>query len=133
MLAVTEEQKRAMAARLAQRMVDLGFTDERLAFKAGVSSKTVARVRRGEGTAHANTVVKLADALGVTEHELRGAPPPQLTPASEDQLDRIEEKLDVIVDALHELRVAVNLSRAVQRERSPAPRSDTSERRPGAS
>lgn len=78
-LLVTAEQRQAMAARLAQRMEALGgWTNEKLAYEAGVSVKTVSRILNARHEPRGQTLERIAKAVGVDELELRGAAPAPL-------------------------------------------------------
>lgn len=101
------DQREAMAQRVAALMDARGLTNEALAFKAGVATKTVSRILNARHESRAGTVTKIATALGVDEWELRGSPvyaqqpstgtTPDLSGAV-SQLDRIEQKLDALLN-----------------------------------
>jgi transcriptional regulator with XRE-family HTH domain len=58
---------RIMTSQLDRRRKDLGMTCSTLAKRAGLGLRTVQRVLSDEeGAAHFSTVVRIADALGVT-------------------------------------------------------------------
>lgn len=60
--------------RLAQCRTDAFLTQEALAARSGVSRDTISRLESGERVnAHAKTVAKLAEALGVRPIEITGA------------------------------------------------------------
>lgn len=71
-LQVTEEQKRELASRLAARMDECGLTNEGLAYKSGVSVKTVSRILNSRHDPRIQTIEKLAKAVDWTEQDLRG-------------------------------------------------------------
>jgi transcriptional regulator with XRE-family HTH domain len=62
-------------ARLAQVRQEKGMTQEQLAAATGVHRVTIARIETGEVSPKAETLMKLADALGVLMDDLmdRGA------------------------------------------------------------
>jgi transcriptional regulator with XRE-family HTH domain len=96
-LLVTEEQKRAMAARLAARMEEHRLTNEQLAAKAGVSVRTVSRLLNSRHDPRDATVDRVARALGMTPTDFRGPPPKPLGLGEPTQLDRLEAKVDQLL------------------------------------
>jgi transcriptional regulator with XRE-family HTH domain len=114
-LLVTAEQKRAIAERVARRMEAQGLTNEQLAYKAGVSVKTVSRILNARHEPRGATIEKVAGAIGYTESELRGAPPPPLGLGAPDpdevpaQLAAIEKRLAAIEDQLGQLLGAASI------------------------
>jgi transcriptional regulator with XRE-family HTH domain len=71
---MSADQRQAMAERVAELMDAQGLTNEALAFRAGVATKTISRVLNARHESRAGTIEKLAKALGVDESELRGSP-----------------------------------------------------------
>jgi transcriptional regulator with XRE-family HTH domain len=74
-LAAMDAQRKQMAARVRALRDQRGWTNETLAYKAGVSVKTVSRLVNGRHDPRDNTLRKVAKALRTTPAELRGAPP----------------------------------------------------------
>lgn len=101
-LLVTEEQKRAIAVRLAQRMDERGLTNEKVAALAGVSVKTVSRLLNARHEPRGGTLEKVAVAVGYTPDEFRGPTPAPLGLGAETQLDRIERGLGELVKRVAE-------------------------------
>lgn len=99
------DQREAMAQRVAALMDAQGLTNEALAFKAGVATKTISRILNARHESRAGTVTKIAAALEVDEWELRGSPVYAQRPLNgttpdlsfDAQLDRIEAKLDELL------------------------------------
>lgn len=91
-----EAGKRLMRLREARRL-----SQEDLAHLAKLSVKTISRFENGRHDGRRSTVERLATALNVTADELMGMPPVPLALGDEEtQLDRIEAKLDKILDRL---------------------------------
>lgn len=96
-LLVTEEQRRGMAARLAQRMDERNLTNALVAQQAGVAEKTVSRILNARHEPRGTTIEKVAVAVGYTPDEFRGPTPPPLGLGAETQLDRIERMLEELL------------------------------------
>jgi transcriptional regulator with XRE-family HTH domain len=60
----------ALALVIRRMRTDLGITQEGLAFRAEVTVATLSRIERGVTNPAWTTVVKIAQALGVTPQEL---------------------------------------------------------------
>jgi transcriptional regulator with XRE-family HTH domain len=93
-----EEQRKDLARRVAELQSQKGWTNEQLAYRSGLSVKTISRVLNGHRDSRGATVRALADAFDVPEGELRGVT--TIAPATNrdpDQLDRIEAKLDRVL------------------------------------
>jgi transcriptional regulator with XRE-family HTH domain len=62
-----------LASVIKRMRIEHGMTQEALAFKAGVKIATLSRVERGATNPVWPTLVKIADALGITPVELVAA------------------------------------------------------------
>lgn len=63
----------ALAAVVRHLRLDLGLTQEELAFEADLTISAMARIERGKSTPAWTTVKRIAVALGVTVHDLARA------------------------------------------------------------
>ena len=74
-LPIRDRQGVSNIARLAQVRHEKGMTQEQLAAATGVNRVTIARIETGEVSPKAETLMRLADALGVLIDDLidRGA------------------------------------------------------------
>lgn len=122
-LFVTEEQQREIARRVAALMEAQSLTNEKLAFKAGVSTKTVSRVLNARNESRGGTLEKIAAALGVSEWDLRPVPPDPLgldaavpEPDVVSQLARIDQRLSAIEDAVDALTKQAGRLTATERD-----------------
>lgn len=89
----------AIGERIAAARRDRGWTQEDLAYHAGLTVRTISRAENGEREARGLTLRKIASALTVPVGELIGIMAAQpLGP--DDRLDRIEEKLDAVLALL---------------------------------
>jgi transcriptional regulator with XRE-family HTH domain len=121
-LLVTQEQRDQIAMRVRTLMAEQGHTNAALAYKAGVSEKTISRLINGKLDSRYDTIEKVAVALGLEEQELRGsAPTPLGLDAGLSQLDRIEATLEKILDRLAALEVLQGVARDEQQEQQRAP------------
>jgi transcriptional regulator with XRE-family HTH domain len=77
-LLAMEEHRRQAGARVLQLREARNWTHEDLAHAAGLSVKTVSRYERGRVEGRRTTTRKLAEALGVDEHDIIGQPPAPL-------------------------------------------------------
>jgi len=68
---VTEEAK-AIGSRIKEAMLQQGLSQRELAKRAGATEGSVSRYISGDRTPDARTIVKLADALGVTTDYILG-------------------------------------------------------------
>lgn len=102
-LQVTERQRRDMARRMSARMEERGLTNETLAYKAGVSVKTVSRMLHAHHVPRVETLRKIAKALGWTEQQLRGQHAPLGLDVEIDDFDETLEHLDGEVRYLRKL------------------------------
>jgi transcriptional regulator with XRE-family HTH domain len=99
LLHVTELQQREMGERVARLRDAAGMTNESLARKAGLSTKTVSRFVNGKHEARVATIEALAKALRVPEREIRGAPPSpfaegkRASDTAEDRLAQLEQRV----------------------------------------
>lgn len=89
LLAMDEHRKQA-GQRLAQLRDARGWSQEDLARRADVSTKTISRFENGRHDGRRGTVRQIVEALGVEESDLLGPPPDPLGLAGPSQLDRIE-------------------------------------------
>lgn len=93
--------------RLAERIIEAreaqGWDQRELAYRAGVADRTVARLEQAKvDRPRPSTLRKIADATGRKVEELR----PDMDTEEKNlraQLDRIEEKLDEILERLRRL------------------------------
>lgn len=94
-LQAMEAQQKAIAERVRVLRDARGWTNEKLAREADLSTKTVSRLVNGQRDARGGTLRAVAKALGVEESELRGPPVPPLGLGQDGagQLDRIEALL----------------------------------------
>lgn len=104
LLAMEEHRKRA-GLRLVQLREAKGWNQEDLAHESGLSVKTISRFENGRHDGRRSTLRSLASALDVDEAVIVGDPPDPLGLAGPnggdgDQLDRIEAKLDELLDLL---------------------------------
>lgn len=116
LLQVTEEQRREMAARLAQRMDERSLTNDLLAHEAGVSSKTISRILNAHHDPRIATIEKVASAVGFTREEFRGlTETPDLlgtfdgTEKVSQRLARIEKALSDALDEVREIRLVAEV------------------------
>jgi transcriptional regulator with XRE-family HTH domain len=84
------------AARVALLRRERQLTQPQLAELAGVSLRQIQRWEAGEDVPHPRNLRGLAAALGVEPHELAE----QGLATRQDQLDRIEAKLDRLIESL---------------------------------
>lgn len=91
---------RQMAARASKLQKQRGWTNAKLAQEAGLAEKTVSRFINAKHDARADTIRRIAKALGISEGELRGAMPAPIVnsegPSIETLLRDILERLDRI-------------------------------------
>lgn len=99
-LSAMDEYRREIGHRVAAYRDSANLTQEELAHAAGTSVKTVSRLENGRHEPELSTLRKFADALGVEVQDLQGKPPAPLGLGQPTQLDRIEQKLDQVLDAL---------------------------------
>lgn len=103
-LLAMEDQRKQAGLRLVRLREQRGWNQEELAHEAKLSVKTVSRFENGRHDGRRNTIKRLAEALGVNEQDITGPPPAPLgldaEAPSDDQLDRIEAKLDALLAAL---------------------------------
>lgn len=97
LLAMDEHRKQA-GSRAAQLRDAKGWTQDDLARETGLTAKTISRFENGRNEGRRDTVRRIADALGVDEHELIGTPPDPLGLGGPSQLDRIEAMLAELLD-----------------------------------
>lgn len=76
------------------------LSQEAAAHEVGVSVKQYGRWERGESSPRHDKWERLADVLGVPVNDIRGEPPAVAEHELRIQLNRIEEKLDLILAAL---------------------------------
>lgn len=112
--------------RLGTRLEDLrrsqGLTQEQAAQKVGVTVRQWQRLETGDSDPRAGTLAKIAGAFGISINELIGLR------GSESQMDRIEGKLDDLVDRL----VLAGVLQAVDQDENQAQRPPDEERPPEA-
>jgi transcriptional regulator with XRE-family HTH domain len=91
------DYRERMATRILEERKSQSLSREALAHKSGVSYKTIKRIeeRKNDGEPRAVTIRRLAEGLGIDPTELR--PPVE---QEEDQLNRIEQKLDRVLELL---------------------------------
>lgn len=90
------DYRQRLAERLEHERTRKSLSQDSLALMAGVSPKTIKRIEEGKvDNPRPVTIRRLAEALGVGPAELR--PPDEL---EQDQLNRIEAKLDQIRESL---------------------------------
>lgn len=94
-----EEHRKEVALRLTALREARGLTQEELAYAAGVSNKTISRLENGRNEPELDTLRKLAKALDAEVREIQGDPPAPLG-LGVTQLDRVEAKLDAILELL---------------------------------
>lgn len=106
MLQQMSDYRRAQGRRVAELRDAKNWTQEDLARFADISVKTVSRVENGTNELRATTLREFAQALDVSEADLRipapaplglGAPP---EPDLESRLEAIEAKLDLVLALL---------------------------------
>lgn len=71
--------KEAVAQNLLSQRQHRGFTQEQLAERAGVTTRTIQRIEAGSGAPHLSTLSLLAAALSISVQELTQAPEPTAT------------------------------------------------------
>ncbi len=140
-----DEERRRIGARAAQLREGRNLTQEDLAHKAGLSTKTISRFENGRHEGRADTTRRIAEALGVDQTELVQTAPAPLALGEPSQLDRIEDRLDTIAAQVAQLteligapadgndlaahmqrmtdRVAEELRPLIAGSKTPAPRS----------
>lgn len=97
-LLAMEEHRKAAGRRVALLRDARGWSQEDLAHEAGISSRTVSRFETGRHDGRRGTVRAIAKALAVAESDILGPPPEPLGLGRDNgQLDRIEAKLDVLL------------------------------------
>lgn len=93
-----EDYRRQVGARIRQLREAKGLTQDQLGDIVGVREKTVSRWENGRHTGYISNVRALAEALDVDVQAITGTPPPPLGLGDpDDQLERIEAKLDAII------------------------------------
>ena len=92
---MVDERHRATGRNLAQYRKVAGLSQEALAHRAGLSSRTISRAENGEVELRGRTLRAVSEALGVTISDIAGEPV-----SVETQLDRIEERLGAIYEML---------------------------------
>jgi transcriptional regulator with XRE-family HTH domain len=131
-----EAQLRDLSARIKRLRKARGWSAERLAHEANMSSKTVSRLEKGQtAEPHDDTFQKLAIALGVTIEEVAGPrDEPEVGNGPIERLERIERKLDALVSALLSPDAAAELERelddALRQAETPSASTAASERKP---
>jgi transcriptional regulator with XRE-family HTH domain len=107
-----EAQRRDAGARLKRLRKRKGLSAERLAHEAGVSSKTVSRLEKGETEdPHDETLQKLAQALNVTREEVWPRDEPERSNGPIERLERIERMVGALVNELLSPDAAADLER----------------------
>lgn len=100
-LLVMEEHRRSVGQRAVQLRESKGLTQEDLAHKAGLTTKTISRFENGRHEGRSGTITAIARALDVDYSDLVGTPPAPFALGDDvTQMDRIEAKLDALLDAL---------------------------------
>jgi len=95
-----EEHQKRIGQRIAKRRVELGLTQEQAQRLVGVKSiRTYQKWEHGESNPYPRNWAKIAEAFGTTREELEGRPPADVEEL-EDQLDRIEAKIDALTAGL---------------------------------
>ncbi len=118
-LLAMEAQQLEVAERVSELQRAKGWTNEKLAYESGLSVKTISRVLNAKHEARGDTIRALAEALEVSEAEIRGATDPSLVNGDggmtlveiSDLLtqlaarqDAVEAALAVLVEVVGELR-----------------------------
>lgn len=89
--------KRLVGQRVSRRMKEMGYeTDEALAHDAGVTVKTIWRLRHGMSYPRDETARKVAAALNLPVTELRPPQSPEDDPELRDQLQEVLSRLQRI-------------------------------------
>lgn len=96
-----EERHQEMGRTITRLRKAQGWTQPELAHEAHVSVGTISRLENGKHEGRMQTVRAVAQALGVETQDLLPASEPD--EAELDQLDRIERKLDRIMEYLDSL------------------------------
>jgi transcriptional regulator with XRE-family HTH domain len=117
-LLAMDEHRREAGRRLAQLRDSRGWSQEELAYKAGVSTKTVSRFENGRHDGRRSTIKKFADALEVSEAQLVGPPP---NPLGLGQRTPEDQELATLVTALRREveRLSAQVDRLMQRDEEP--------------
>ncbi len=100
--AMEEQQRQGLAKKVKDLRIYKGWTEAILARESGVSIETISRLENAKTeNPRDHTISSLAAAFAMTSDELAG---PRLSPEDMDrvtqtQLDRIEAKLNTLLDA----------------------------------
>lgn len=115
LLLAMEEHRKEAGRRLAALRDSRGLTQDELAHEAGVSVKTVSRFENGRHDGRRTTVRQIAKALGVDEADILGPPLDPLGLGATTQLDRIEQTLSELREAVATLAADnLRLSRGLE-------------------
>lgn len=96
---MVEERHREQGRVVARLREARGWNQETLAHEAKLSVKTISRMENGHHEGRGSTVTAVADALGVPVETLLALRPAGITDEP-TQMDRIEQKLDLILSRL---------------------------------
>lgn len=104
LLIALEDQRRDAGRRLAALRESRGLTQEELAHRAGISTKTVSRFENGRHDGRRQTVRSIAGALEVEEAAILGPPRAPLgLDAGPSQLDQIQQTLRELGESVQKL------------------------------
>lgn len=96
------DYQQRVAERIIRAREQAGYDREPFALRAGISVKQLRRIEQGKSNPRLGTVRKIAETAGVAITDIR----PDLDEEEQQiraQLDRIEEKLDEILERLRRL------------------------------
>lgn len=130
-----QQARKELAERIRRGRLRKGWNGEDLAHQAGVSVRTVSRYETAQVTdPREHTLTRLARALGVSRDELAGprVTPEELERAYEQQLDRIERKLDELLERLVEQELEAAGEQDKQPEHGSGAAAGASRRKPPA-
>lgn len=127
-LLVLEEQRKRAGERVIKLREAKNWSQEDLASKAGLSTKTISRFENGRHEGRNDTIRKLARALRVNEVDITGPPPPPLgletqtqeAPRVENELAgilaEIKDQLARQTAVLEEIKASIETEREVRKE-----------------
>lgn len=83
----------SQSARIKERRIQLGMSQEELAFKVGTTQKQISRYERGVNDPTGDVLAKLADALNTTTDYILGRTDSPERQVTESNLDPLETEI----------------------------------------
>lgn len=101
-----DDQRKQIADRVVALRDERGWTNEVLAYKAGVAVKTISRLVNVKHDSSARTIAKVAEALGVPESAIRGEEIAEhAVSAVMERFDELAQQLGALSEEVRRLHV----------------------------